>query len=722
MRPPQSVGRLRLVIDEVLNHLDLQSVAGLYRLSLRDKAGADTLAFYSPPGVAATAAPPLQRKIDVSIYGRVWEAELTATPAFIESLALTDPGKVALVVASIAALCATLVMLLLNLLARTRSEHVEQARRAAIVAASDDAIIGATLDGVITDWNGGAERLFGHSVAQALGHRVSDLLVPEDRLIEEHGILEAVGQGRRVPVFDTLRRHRDGTLIDVSVTAVPILTATGRCIGVAKSLRDTRAARAAQRALAALNASLEQQVVDRTARLDTAMHDLRQILDAVPSMIGYWDAQLINRVANHAYGAWFGIPPDEMVGRPLRTMMSDVVFERNRPFIEAALRGEPQTFERATTRSDGGGNRHSLVHYLPDVIESEVRGFYVLVHDVTDLVESRLKLAAAQRATEALLRTVQQHAIVSIADRHGRITEVNDAFCAVSGYTREELIGRDHHVIGSGEQPSAFWRAMWHTVSQGAAWRGEICNRAKDGTLYWVDSLIAPFVDAQGQVEQYIAIRFDITAAKRAEQRLRSSEAFLDRAGQVAGVGGWELDLRSQTLHWSAQTRRIHDVPFDYMPVLATAIDFFAPSARATIQLAVEEGIRDGKPWDVELPFTTATGRSIWVRSVGTAEVENGQVVRLVGALQNITERKQAEATLARERQLMNSLLETLPDQIYFKDRDSRFLRITRRLRVATDWRIRPAPWARPKATSSRPGKRRAPRRSNAASSPPGSR
>ena len=172
------------------------------------------------------------------------------------------------------------------------------------------------------------------------------------------------------------------------------------------------------------------------------------------------------------------------------------------------------------------------------------------------------------------------------------------------------------------------------------------------------------------------AIAEDIAAARLTEQKLRSSESFLDRTGAIAGVGGWALDLRTQELTWTAQTYHIHEVDDGFKPELATAMDFYPGTTRLVIERAVAAAIESGTEWDLELPFVTAKGREMWVRSVGAADVEDGESVRLAGAFQDITERKRAESLLAHERHLMASLLETAPDQIYFKDGDSRFLRI----------------------------------------------
>ena len=388
-----------LVIDEVLSKVDLYTQEISFSLDSLNKDGA-AKRFYQT-SLLAPSSSNLSTTRPIKLFGVEWVLTVHSTPAFFDRLNHVAPNMVGLLIAL--ALAGALLLTNLFLLARKRRTQLlgSQIKLAAIVESSNDAIIGKSIDGIVTSWNRAAEEMFGYTATEAIGHSIANLIVPSDLQDEERNLLAKLQRGEKIANFITRRKRKDGSNLEVSVSISPIFDVNGQIIGAAKTVHDVTEQQLAARHINDLNTTLEQRVTERTAQLEEARSALHTVLDAMPSMVAYWDRNCINRFANRAYLEWFGVSPHDLYGTHIRKLLGDSLYERNMPYINRALQGEAQTFERDIPRPDGKGIRHAIAHYLPNLVEHSVEGFYVIVHDVTELIDSRNQL---QEAREQQLR------------------------------------------------------------------------------------------------------------------------------------------------------------------------------------------------------------------------------------------------------------------------------------------------------------------------------
>jgi PAS domain S-box-containing protein len=173
------------------------------------------------------------------------------------------------------------------------------------------------------------------------------------------------------------------------------------------------------------------------------------------------------------------------------------------------------------------------------------RQYVAIRADITERKHAEEQLRDSFNEVTELRTALDEHAIVAITDPQGKITYVNDKFCAISRYSREELLGQDHRIINSGHHSKEFIRNLWTTIANGKVWKGEIKNRAKDGSHYWVDTTIVPFLNEHGKPRQYVAIRADITARKEIEEKIQSQLSRVDLLNQITRAIGERQDLAS---------------------------------------------------------------------------------------------------------------------------------------------------------------------------------
>jgi PAS domain S-box-containing protein len=262
------------------------------------------------------------------------------------------------------------------------------------------------------------------------------------------------------------------------------------------------------------------------------------------------------------------------------------------------------------------------------------------------------KQEVQQLPTEAYVKAIDSYAIVAQTDAKGIITFVNQKFCEISGYSEDELIGKDHRIVNSGYHDSSFFKSMWADISSGKTWRGEIKNQAKDGSIYWVDTTITPLIDSQGEVEGYISFRYEITDRKNNEQLYKESQ-------KIGVIGGWEVNLEPMQLYWTDETYRIHEIEIGSELDVEKAINYYAEHEREKVGALVERCIVHGESFEDEFELLTAKGKSVWVHSKGQAEVDkNGKVIKIYGTFQDITQRKKLQNNLLMSKKRLDLALD----------------------------------------------------------------
>ena len=400
--------------------------------------------------------------------------------------------------------------------------------------------------------------------------------------------------------------------------------------------------------------------------MTTELHRLAVVAKHTSNAVIITDRLLRITWVNSGFTRTYGYTLDEALGHTPGQLLASGRTEPAviRTLIESARDGVGCRVE-VVNRTKEGVERWMDIEVQPTLsAQGEVNGFIEIGLDVTDQKTANFKLAAALRESETLLRSINTHYLVSVADAKGKIIDANPAFCRVSGFTLKELLGRDHRIVNSGVQDQSFWQDMWRTVTMGEVWSAEICNRAKDGHLYWVDSIIVPFLGDDGKVQRYVSIRTDITRSKRAAQEIEQQRSSLNNILEGTNAGTWECNVRTGQAKVNERWANILGFALSEIePVtVATWRQHVLPEDLAHSDALLQrhcEGSSD--IYDCELRMRHRDGHIVWahVRGRVWSWLGPGKPEWMGGIMLDITERKRAEVELGSTMALLRAVLDS---------------------------------------------------------------
>ncbi|MFQ3218233.1 MAG: two-component system sensor histidine kinase/response regulator [Paraglaciecola sp.] len=284
------------------------------------------------------------------------------------------------------------------------------------------------------------------------------------------------------------------------------------------------------------------------------------------------------------------------------------------------------------------------------VEHGQFRGYIAIQSDISEQKNAEIALRQLNSMQKAILNNA--NLIIISCDIHGNILCSNQTAEILLGYSNEEMLTQvnilDLHLadeltrLARLQQMSPL-KALFSNATLGKVEETDWTYVSKSGGQFPVQLTISSLSSKDNLEDGFLLVGRDLTQIKQLDKERQRQQELLETTGQMASVGGWELDLVEKKVVWSDEVYRIHELPLGSAIDLDNAINFYAPAARPVIQHAIDQSIAQGTKWDLQLPFITAKNNNLWVRAVGYAEYKNGKAVKLRGAFQDITQSKQTE-------------------------------------------------------------------------------
>ncbi len=368
--------------------------------------------------------------------------------------------------------------------------------------ATDAVLIFEPYSEIILDANQMACTMYGYERSELVGLCLKHMTKNVEQGEAE---IQKLLQQLTVQNYETRQYRKDGTVIDLLINS-SIIEFDGRA-AILSINRDVSARKKAEEALHKSEASLRT-IFENTDIGYILMSDTLHIrsFNRPASLFLYRKHNLILK-KNDLLFDYF--PAERIAGLKL--------------MLQSVLDGKTMEYERNLFLNNKEEFWYA-VKFTPVVGQhNKVTGVVMMIENITDRKLNEIALQRSLKEISDYKFALDESSIVSITNPKGTITYVNANFCKISKFSEDELLGTNHNIVNSGFHPKAFFRDLWNTIASGKIWKGEIRNKAKDGSYYWVDNTIVPFLDTQGRPYQYISIRIEITERKLAEIELQKS-------------------------------------------------------------------------------------------------------------------------------------------------------------------------------------------------------
>jgi len=387
--------------------------------------------------------------------------------------------------------------------------------------------------------------------------------------------------------------------------------------------------------------------------------------------------------ANRALADMLGVDTEEeLIGRDLTGFYADPM-DRGRMLVEEGAVGMEVKLE-----GEGGEERIGLLSAKPAYDgDGKTLHYDGTITDITGRAKREETLRMLSEAVEQANESVLITEAGPLDEPGPRVEYVNAAYEEMTGYSREEMKGKTPRVLQGPETDREVLDSLREALEAGEEWQGETVNYRKDGEPYRVQWNVAPVRNGNGsgEIEHWVSVQRDVTEERRREEEVQRQNSLLEQAQRLAGA--WETDLRSGEAFWSEKAYEIHDLDSSAELRLEQAFEFLAPEARPRAREAFRRCAEEGTPYDLELPMVTATGRRRWVRTVGgPAETDGDQVLKVAGALQDITDRKRYEQELEHYREYTDDILDAVDDVFYILGPEGKLERWNRSLLKVTGY------------------------------------